>query len=95
MRFRGYSWTAGARKHGVSREQARYVVEHCGLVQVREAAPPDRPDEALLFLGDDAAGAELEVAGVLLDDGRLRVIHAMPMRESYRPLYEEGKRWRL
>lgn len=57
MRFRGYSWTAGARKHGVSRE--------------------------------------LEVAGVLLDDGRLRVIHAMPMRESYRSLYEEAKRWRL
>ena len=38
MRFRGYSWTAGARKHGVSREQARHVVEHCGPVQVREAA---------------------------------------------------------
>jgi hypothetical protein len=49
----------------------------------------------LLFLGDDVAGAELEVAGVLLDDERLRVIHAMPMRESYRPLYEEAKRWRL
>ena len=95
MHFRGYSWTAGARKHGVSREQARHVVEHCGLVQVRKAVPPARPDEALLFLGDDAAGAELEVAGVLLDDGRLRVIHAMPMRENYRPLYEEAKRWRL
>ncbi|MDQ1699616.1 MAG: hypothetical protein QOG34_1479 [Frankiaceae bacterium] len=95
MRFRGYSWTAGARKHGVSREQARHVVEQCGLVQVRRANPPDRPDEAFLFLGDDAAGAELEIVGVLLDDGRLRVIHAMPMRQSYRPLYEEAKRWRL
>jgi hypothetical protein len=64
-------------------------------VHIRPAIPPDRPDEALLFLGDDAAGVELEIAGVLLDDGRLRVIHAMPMRESYRPLYEEGQRWRL
>lgn len=91
MRFRGYSWTAGARKHGVSRGQVRHVVEHCGLVQVRKAVPPDRPVEA--FLGDDAAGAELEVAGVLLDGGRLRVIHAMPMRESYRPLYEEAIKW--
>jgi hypothetical protein len=64
-------------------------------LQVRKADPPERPDEALLFLGDDAAGTEIEVVGVLLDDGRLRVIHAMPMRENYRPLYEEAKRWRL
>lgn len=47
------------------------------------------------FLGDDAAGVQLEVAAVLLDGGRLRVIHAMAMRERYRPRYEEATRWRL
>jgi hypothetical protein len=95
MRFRGYSWTAAARKHGVSREQVGHVDEHCGLVLVRRPVPPNRPDEALLFLGDDANGRPLEVVGVLLDDGRLRVIHAMGMRDGYRPLYEEALGWRL
>jgi hypothetical protein len=55
--------------------------------------PPARPDEALLFLGDDAGGMAVEVVAVLLTDGRVRVIHAMAMRESYRPLYQEVRRW--
>jgi hypothetical protein len=61
---------------------------------LRPATPPDRPDEALLFLGDDEAGSPLEVVGVELADGRLRVIHAMPMRAGYRDLYEEATKWR-
>jgi hypothetical protein len=48
----------------------------------------------LLFLGDDAAGVPLEIVGVELADGRPRVIHAMPMRHSYRDLYEEATKWR-
>lgn len=48
----------------------------------------------MLFLGDDEAGAQLEVVGVELADGRLRVIHAMPMRTGYQDLYEEAKKWR-
>jgi hypothetical protein len=36
----------------------------------------------------------LEIVGVELPDGRLRVIHAMPMRDSYRDLYEEAAKWR-
>lgn len=94
MDYPGYSWTAGSRKHRVSRSQARYVVEHAGLYFVRQAVPPDRPDEALLFVGDDAQGAKLEVVGVELVGGRLRVIHAMPMRPGYEPLYQEALRWR-
>ncbi len=54
----------------------------------------DRPDEALLFLGDDEGGVSLEVVGVELSDGGLRVIHAMVMRSSYGDLYEEAKKWR-
>jgi hypothetical protein len=95
VEFVGFSWTAGARKHRISRTLVRHVVEHAGLVFVREASPPGRPDEALLFVGDDADGTALEVVGVELSDGRLRVIHAMVMRPAYRDLYEEAKTWRL
>jgi hypothetical protein len=41
-----------------------------------------------------AAGVALEVVGVELADGRLRIIHAMPMRRGYQDLYEEARRWR-
>lgn len=54
-------------------------------------APPQRPDEALLFLGDDQRGERLEGVGGELADGRPRVIGAMPMRPSYKDLYEEAK----
>ena len=93
MDYPGYSWTAGARKHRVSSNQARHVVEQAGLYFVRPADPPARPDDALLFLGDDVNGTRLEVVGVELADGRLRVIHAMPMRASYQQLYEEAQQW--
>ncbi len=86
MDYAALSWTAAARKHRVSREQVRHVIEHAGLFFVRPAAPPDRPDEALLFVGDDGAGARLEVVGVQMTGDRLRVIHAMPMRRKYRTL---------
>jgi hypothetical protein len=48
----------------------------------------------LLFVGDDAHGSKLEVLGVELADGRLRVIHAMPMRPDYELLYQEARKWR-
>lgn len=60
------------------------MVDHAGLFFVRAAAPPDRPEEASLFLGDDEAGVPLEIVGVELGDERLRVIHVMAMRDSYR-----------
>lgn len=94
IEYAGFSWTAAARKHRVSRDQVRHVVDHAGLFFGRPAAPPDRPDEALLFVGADEAGVPLEIVGVELADGRLRVIPAMPMRDSYRDLYEEARKWR-
>ncbi len=48
-----------------------------------------------MFLGDDADGIALEVMAVELEDGDLCVIHAMDLRERYRPEYEEAKRWRI
>jgi hypothetical protein len=47
-----------------------------------------------LFLGDDECGVRLEVVGIELADGGLRVIHAMEMRASYSDLYEEAKKLR-
>ncbi len=35
-----------------------------GLYVVRAPAPPERPDEALLFLGDNEDGVPIEVVGV-------------------------------
>ena len=66
---------------------------HAELYFVRPAAPPEQPDEALLFLGDDQEGTRLEVVGVELAEGRLRVIHAMAMRAGYKSLYEEARTW--
>jgi hypothetical protein len=48
----------------------------------------------LVYLGDDSKGEALEVMAVELDDERLLVIHAMPLRERYLPYYDEAKRWR-
>lgn len=69
------------------------MIEHCGLV-FRVPPPAGQLDERLLFLGDDGAGIPLEVMAVELEVGTLYVIHAMDLRERYRPQYEEAKRWR-
>jgi hypothetical protein len=70
------------------------VVEHSGLV-FRLPPPSGQLDERLVFLGDDADGVALEVMAVELEGGDLYVIHAMDLRERYRPQYEEAKRWRI
>ena len=92
-RYLGYSWTSSARKHGMRQARVLHVVETSRVVFVRPADAPTRPDEALLFLGDDSAGQPIEVVGIEMDDGRLWIIHAMPMRRGYQALYEEAKRW--
>ena len=93
MDYPGYSWTAGSRKHRVSRSQARTWSSTRGCTSsARRSRLAGRT--ALLFVGDDAHGTKLEVVGVELADGRLRVLHAMPMRPGYEPLYQEAHRWR-
>jgi len=66
VEYAGFSWTASSRKHRVTRAQVRYVVGQAGLVFARPAAPPQRPDDGLLFVGEDADGVRLEVVGVEL-----------------------------
>jgi hypothetical protein len=69
------------------------VIQHCGLV-FHVPPPEGQADERLLFLGDDEDGVALEVMAVEVEDDGLFVIHAMELREKYRPQYEEAKRWR-
>lgn len=86
-------WARAATKHRISRDRSRYVIEQCGL-RFEQEPPADASAGAstrLVFLGDDANGAELEVMAIELEDGSLLVIHAMPLRERYRKQYEEVK----
>lgn len=48
-----------------------------------------------MFLGDDGEGVPLEVMALELEEGELYVIHAMDLRDRYRPQYEEAKTWRI
>lgn len=88
-------WARSATKHRVSRDRARYVIEHCGL-RFEQSAPHEGPaaaDPRFIYLGDDAGEVALEVMAVELEDASLLVIHAMPMRNRYRERYEEAKKW--
>lgn len=91
-------WTSSARKHRVSRQQVRHVVEHAGLIFVQPAPRGSvLQDPRLVYLGDDQGGAALEVMGVEVETPEgdaLMVIHAVPLREKYRANYQEAKRWR-
>ena len=87
-------WARSATKHRVARARSGFVIEHCGLL-FRVPPPAGRSDERLMFLGDDGDGVALEVMAVELEGGDLYVIHAMDLRERYRPRYEEAKRWRI
>jgi hypothetical protein len=95
------SWTHASRRHGIARKDARYVIEHCGLVfTVPAPAGSLAADDRLVFLGDDQSGRALEVIGVEMEspvagEQHLRVVHAMELREKYRGQYEEAKKWRV
>jgi hypothetical protein len=88
-------WARSARRHRINRARIAYVIENCGLIFVEQptAGAPAGASERLVYLGDDANGAALEVMAIPLEDGIL-VIHAMALREKYRAQYEEAKQWR-
>jgi hypothetical protein len=88
-------WSRSATRHRVPRAATRFVIEHAGLVFVQPAAPPERPEDRLVWLGDDQTGRELEVMGVRVEDGSVLVIHAMPLRPQFRAAYEEATTWRM
>ena len=79
-----------AYKHGISRERAAYVIDHCGLPY--EGLEDD--GDAVLFFGDDWNAVPLEIGAIELEDGTFLVIHAMPLRRKYQNLYWEALTWR-
>lgn len=89
-------WARSATRHRIARERSRYVIEHCGLrfEQPPPLGAPAGAEPRLVYLGDDADGAALEVMAVELEDGSLLVIHAMALRDRYREQHEEAKKWR-
>ena len=88
------TWARSATKHRVARDRSRFVIDHCGR-RYRIPPPLGSVDDRWLYLGDDAGGVALEVMAVELSATTLLVIHAMPMREKYRQLYQEARRWRI
>lgn len=86
-------WARSATKHRISRRRSRHVVEHAGL-RFRIPPPGGVGDDRFLYLGDDEEGIALEVMAVELEDSSLYMIHAMKLRDKYRPQYEEAKKWR-
>lgn len=91
-------WTTAAAKHGISKQSARYVIAHCGLYYTQPAPPHSAAGLAAprrVHLGDDAAGAALEIVAVELEPDGLLVINAMLLREKYRRQYEEVRKWRI
>jgi len=86
-------WTRSATRHRINRERSAHVVRTAAAI-FRQPAPADSTarDDRLIFLGPDQDGTLLEVMAVETDRGLL-VIHAMAMREKYRPYLdpEEGE----
>ena len=80
------TFARSAARHGISRERAEFVVEHCPLPLY---APVDSDRRALvMYLGLDQHGVALEVAAVEAGPDELIAIHAMRLRRKFRPEFE-------
>jgi hypothetical protein len=82
-------WARSATKHRVSRERSKYVIAEA-TSRFRQEDSRGR-DPRFIFLGDDSAGVALEVIAIEMEDGALRVIHAMRLRRKYLDAYEEAR----
>lgn len=83
LRYSGVEIHASAHRHDVAEKDMLHAVEHSLAVEDL-GEDPDR----WLVLGPDTAGGLLEVVVVLSDEGDEIIIHAMPMRPTYRRLLE-------
>jgi hypothetical protein len=72
-----------AHRHDVAEEDMLHAVEH-SLVVDDLGEDPDR----WLVLGPDTAGNLLELVVLVSAEGDEIIIHAMPMRATYRRLLE-------
>ena len=73
-----------ARRHGVADEDIE-----CALVNALMELEIDEDPTKVLVIGPDRATNLLEVVVVMQDD-RLKVIHAMPLRRRYRDLLPQS-----
>lgn len=87
------TWARAATRHRISQENTAYVIQHAGLC-FEEEERCDGFQPRLFFFGPDPDGRELEVAAVELSAGRLRVIHAMALRDRFGIDYSEALGWR-
>ena len=69
---------SSARRHGVSRRDCLWVIEHAHVVLRLRDEP-----EKLLYLGFDAVGRPREIVTDTTADGRTVVIHADTMTPAY------------
>jgi len=89
------TFARSATKHRISRERSLHVIQHCGLQLVdrfRNSRTSD-VDRRVYFLGHDLEEVALEVVAAEMEEDEFSVIHAMELRDRFRVLYEEARRW--
>jgi hypothetical protein len=84
-----------ATKHRISRERSLYVIEKCGLQLVDRAwrRKTSGMEKRVVFIGEDLEGVALEVIAAEEVEEEFVVLHAMNMRNRFRGLYEEVRKW--
>jgi hypothetical protein len=89
------TFARSATKHRISRERSLYVIEHCGLQLVDRAwrRKTSGTEKRVVFIGDDLEGVALEAIAAEEVEEEFVVIHAMNMRNRFRGLYEEVRKW--
>jgi hypothetical protein len=89
------TFARSANKHRISRERSLHIIEHCGLQLVDRAWRRETSgmEKRVVFIGDDLEGVALEVIAVEEVEEEFVVIHAMNMRNRFRGLYEEVRKW--
>jgi len=90
------TFARSATKHRISRERSLYVIEHCALQIVRyrhRIAANSAVDQRVVFNGDDLEGVALEIIAAERKGEEFLVIHAMDLRNRFRGLYEEARKW--
>ena len=85
-------WARSATRHGISREQSLWVIQHAGICFDRGYGREGDP--LLYFFGDDEVEQPLEIVAAKGPTGELTVIHAMHMRDRFEEDYMEALRWR-
>ena len=74
---------SSARRHGIADDDMLHAIEH-SLVVDDLGEDPDR----WLVIGPDRAANLLELVVLVTAEGDELIIHAMPLRTSYRKLLE-------